>query len=51
MQADVAAAALFRASDDARYVTGVVLAVDGGPIAQLRPPEADGFPPSRFPRV
>lgn len=31
---DVAKAALFLASDDAAYVTGVALPVDGGMVAQ-----------------
>lgn len=31
---DIARAALFLASDDARWVTGVTLAVDGGYTAQ-----------------
>ena len=35
--ADVAGAALFFASDDAAFVTGQVLYVDGGVVAQLRP--------------
>ena len=30
---DVANAALFLASDEARYITGVVLPVDGGTVA------------------
>jgi 3-oxoacyl-[acyl-carrier protein] reductase len=48
---DVAGPALFLASDDARYVTGVAISVDGGLIAQQRSPQVDQFPPSRFPRV
>jgi NAD(P)-dependent dehydrogenase (short-subunit alcohol dehydrogenase family) len=35
--ADIAGAALFFASDDASFVTGQVLYVDGGALAQLRP--------------
>lgn len=35
---DVAAAALFLASDDASFVTGVCLAVDGGQSCSIRPP-------------
>jgi NAD(P)-dependent dehydrogenase (short-subunit alcohol dehydrogenase family) len=39
--ADVAAAVAFLASDDAAYVTGQTLYVDGGMLAQLRPPQVD----------
>jgi 3-oxoacyl-[acyl-carrier protein] reductase len=35
--ADIAGAALYFASDDASFVTGQVLYVDGGVVAQLRP--------------
>jgi NAD(P)-dependent dehydrogenase (short-subunit alcohol dehydrogenase family) len=48
---DMAGVALFLASDDARYVTGVAISVDGGLIAQQRSPQVDQFPPSRFPRI
>jgi 3-oxoacyl-[acyl-carrier protein] reductase len=34
---DIAGAALFFASDDASFVTGQILYVDGGVVAQLRP--------------
>ena len=44
--ADLAGPAVFLASDDARYVTGVTIAVDGGLTAQLRPPQVDP-PPAR----
>ena len=48
---DMAGVALFLASDDAAYVTGVAISVDGGLIAQQRSPQVDQFPPSRFPRL
>jgi 3-oxoacyl-[acyl-carrier protein] reductase len=41
---EVAAAALFLASDDAAYVTGHMLFVDGGLTAQLRTPGVDARP-------
>ena len=48
---DMAGPAVFLASDDARYVTGVAISVDGGLIAQQRSPQVDIFPLSRYPRV
>jgi hypothetical protein len=37
----------FLASADASYITGQVLYVDGGMLAQLRSPQVDGdLPPS-----
>jgi NAD(P)-dependent dehydrogenase (short-subunit alcohol dehydrogenase family) len=39
--ADVAPAVAFLASDDAAYVTGQVIYVDGGVLAQLRSPQVD----------
>jgi 3-oxoacyl-[acyl-carrier protein] reductase len=38
---DVAAAVSFLCSADASFVTGQVLAVDGGMLAQLRPPQVE----------
>jgi len=49
--ADMAGPAVFLASSDAAYVTGVAISVDGGLIAQQRSPQVDTFPPTRFPRV
>lgn len=38
---DVAGVAAFLSSDDASYITGQVFYVDGGVLAQLRPPQTD----------
>jgi NAD(P)-dependent dehydrogenase (short-subunit alcohol dehydrogenase family) len=39
--ADIAAAVAFLASDDAGYITGQIIYVDGGMLAQLRSPQVD----------
>jgi 3-oxoacyl-[acyl-carrier protein] reductase len=49
--ADVAGPAVFLASDDAAYVTGSTVVVDGGVLFQQRSPEIETFPVSRFPTV
>jgi 3-oxoacyl-[acyl-carrier protein] reductase len=38
---DIAAAVAFLASDEAAYITGQILYVDGGMLAQLRSPQVD----------
>jgi len=48
---ELAGPALFLASDDARYMTGHCLYVDGGMLAQQRSATVDIFPLSRFPQV
>jgi 3-oxoacyl-[acyl-carrier protein] reductase len=48
---DMAGPAVFLASDDAAYITGHMLAVDGGILAAMRSPSAEIFPLSRFPRI
>jgi 3-oxoacyl-[acyl-carrier protein] reductase len=48
---ELAGPAAFLASDDARYITGQTLVVDGGLLAQQRSPQVDIVPPSRFPRL
>ena len=46
---DMTGAALFLASDDAEYITGDVLRVDGGMLAQQRSATVDIMPPENFP--
>ena len=48
---DMAGPAVFLASDESAYVTGVVLSVDGGLLAQQRSPQVDIFPLDHFPQV
>ena len=49
--ADMAGPAVFLASDDSAYVTGDVLRVDGGMLAQQRSATVDIQPPSCFPTI
>jgi NAD(P)-dependent dehydrogenase (short-subunit alcohol dehydrogenase family) len=48
---DMTGAALFLASDDAGYITGDVIKVDGGMLAQQRSATVDIMPPSDFPKI
>ena len=46
---ELAGPAAFLASEDASYITGHILVVDGGLLSQQRSPQVDIFPLSRFP--
>ena len=49
--ADIAGAAVFLAGEDAAYLTGSCVYVDGGVLSQQRSPQVETFPLDRFPRV
>jgi NAD(P)-dependent dehydrogenase (short-subunit alcohol dehydrogenase family) len=48
---DMTGAALFLASDEAAYITGDIIKIDGGMTAQQRSATVDIKPPSEFPKV
>lgn len=48
---DLAGPAAFLASEDAAYVTGSCLVVDGAVLVQQRSPQIETFPVSQFPTV
>ena len=48
---DLTGAALFLASEDAAYITGDVIKIDGGMTAQQRSATVDIKPPSEFPKI
>ena len=48
---DLSGPAMFLASDEARYITGDIITVDGGMISQQRSATVDIMNPSKFPTI
>jgi NAD(P)-dependent dehydrogenase (short-subunit alcohol dehydrogenase family) len=48
---DVAAAVAYAVSDDASYINGSMIVVDGGVLVQQRSPQVEPFPVQNFPTV
>jgi len=48
---ELAGPTVFLATEDARYITGACLVVDGGVLVQQRSTPLDTFPVSRFPQL
>jgi NAD(P)-dependent dehydrogenase (short-subunit alcohol dehydrogenase family) len=48
---DVAPAVSFLVSDDAAYITGSLIVVDGAVLVQQRSPQVESFPLERFPEI
>jgi NAD(P)-dependent dehydrogenase (short-subunit alcohol dehydrogenase family) len=48
---DLAGPTVFLATEDARYITGACLVVDGGVLVQQRSPQVETFPLTRFPTI
>lgn len=48
---DLAGPTVFLATDDAQYITGACLTVDGGVLVQQRSPQVETFPVARFPKL
>jgi NAD(P)-dependent dehydrogenase (short-subunit alcohol dehydrogenase family) len=48
---DIAGPTVFLATDDARYITGASIVVDGGVLVQQRSVPVDTFPLDRFPKL
>lgn len=49
--ADIAGPTVFLASEDAGYMTGSTLVVDGGVLVQQRSPQVETFPPETYPSL